>query len=60
MENIIRFVRWLNEYVPMDHLQYFNQWTMIAYRIVAGLAMIPIAYAAWIAIKCGLKYLGER
>jgi len=46
----------------IEQLRYFNQWTMISYRIFAGLGM---AYVAWVVydlrgiIKaCAMKYLG--
>lgn len=41
----------------IEQLRYVNQWTMIAYRIVAGLGMIPVAYAAYLFILCAGKYL---
>ena len=41
----------------IEQLHYINQWTMMVYRIIAGLAMIPVAYAAYLFVLCARKYL---
>ena len=41
----------------IETLRYWNQWTMILYRIGALILMLPMTYAALLFIRCARNYL---
>ncbi len=47
----------LEAFPDIETLRYWNQWTMILYRIGALILMLPMTYAALLFIRCARNYL---